>query len=498
MPKLTIYHRQHCFLSAILFFTAIVTHSQGRHLDITRSSTIDVVTKEEITQLGIGNMTEILRFAPNTHHLNSRVTTYDFDDPLIDKRTDKIFYDGKNQLAYVQAVTTNVSGETIAALEQVWKDKNLVQGYQWSNTSSNKYAYLYDEPTNKYLPQTFELNWQPKFIYIPPSPADIVDFDAAEYIRGLTNERAQVTGPSIMPDETYSSNGKSEINRRLEGTTRIKEEKIFDARGVLREYRYREVYPDDFVYEEITYYNCAGERIYFESTMYDDEDYEVELIDIIYKDGKPAGGIRDVDDYDEEGAIRFRQYYNPVSQRFEPRLMMDWEYDDYLFDLNEQRGPCDYPDYFSFGPRLILEDSYPERFSTIGGYASYTHMFGKHWGITGDLGLTVGSQFDNDYTKLNIMAGPTFFPCDHASFDDPFSVNAHLYVGLSSITSKYSNMGTDYKNSENYFTGLIGIDGFYNLNSKLSIKVGANYNLNFTEGNTSKNYLFDAGLAFRF
>lgn len=497
MPKLTYHQRRRCYLSATLFFIAIIAYPQKRLVDVTRSSTIDAITKEEIQQYGVANMTEILKFTPETHHLNSRTVTYDYDDPVIDKRIDRIFYDGKNQPAYIQSTTLNITGEIISAIEQILRDKVQVQGYKWLNMGGSQSAYLYDIATDKYLPQTFEQKWQPKFTYIPPATTQIQNFDVSEYLKGLAAERAQTTGSVTLPDQTYSKDGKVEVNRHSETNKLVKEEKVFDARGVLREYRLREIYPDDYVYEEITYYNCEGDRIYFESTLYDDEDYEVEIVDIIYKNGKPVAGIRDVDDFDGDGPIEFRHFFNPVTQKFEPRIM-DWDYDDYVFDMDDQLNPCDYPDYFMFGPRLILEDSYPERFSTYGGFVSYTHMLGKHWGITGDVGFTVGSQYDNDYSKINIMAGPTWFPCDMGSFSDPFSVNAHLYVGLFSITSKYSYQGNTNKNSENYFTGLIGIDGYYNLNPKLSIKVGANYNLNFQQGNTAKNYLFDAGVRIGF
>ena len=498
MPKLIIQRRRLCYLSVILFFISIAAHSQGKRLiDLRRAATVDVVTKEKIAQVGIYNMDEILRFDPVTHHLNSRQITYDYEDPVIDKRIDRIFYDGKNQPAYLQSTSININGEVIAAIEQVWRDNNQIQGYQWTNYNGRQSASLYDDATDKYLPQTFELKWQPKFTYTAPTIGEIQDFDAGEYLKTLSAERSQGDGTVTIPDQTYSPDGKVEFTRQLFENKMVKQERVFDARGVLREYRYKEIYSDDYMYEEITYYDCKGEIIYFEATLYDDEDYEVEMIDLIFKDGKPVAGIRDVDDFDEEGPIEFRHFYNPNTQRFEPRFF-DWEYDDYSFDMQDRLNPCNYPDYFSVGVRYILEDSYPERFGTIGGYASYTHMFGKHWGITGDVGLTVGSQFDNDYTKLNIVAGPTFFPCDYASFADPFSFNAHLYVGLSNITSKYNFMGNTDKNSESYFTSVIGIDGFYNFNKKLSVKAGANLNLNFQEGNTSKNYLFDLGVAYRF
>ena len=476
--------------------------AQGKiFVDMKRSSTVDVVTKEKIEQFNFRNLEDVLRFDPVTHHLNSRVITYDFNDPVIDKRVDKIFYDGKNQPAYLQSVTTNISGVTIEAIEEVWRNKDLVQGYQWRNFAGDQWARLYDDASNKYVPYNFQPQWRPMFVYTPPMATDIQIIDPSKWKTELANERAMPDGTTTLPNNTYSDNGRSEFKRWRNGDTRIKEQKIYDARGVLREYYYSETYPDDYMYEEITYYDCRGERIYFESTWYDDEDYEIDMVDIIYKNGRPVAGIRDVDDWDEEGPYRFRQYFNPSSQQFEYLLSPEWKYRDYVFNLKDWDDPCDRPDhYITIGPRLILEDTEPERFSTIGGQLSYTYMLGNKLGITADVGVTTGKQFDWRYTKLNAVIGPTLYPFNCAQLDDPFSINAHLYVGLSQIKGKYSMGSISYSSSDNYFTGVAGVDGFYNFTPRFSIKAGANLNMNFGKkgGDNSYNYLFDLGGKYSF
>jgi hypothetical protein len=167
--------------------------------------------------------------------------------------------------------------------------------------------------------------------------------------------------------------------------------------------------------------------------------------------------------------------------------------------MDKSNDPCDYPDHsITIGPRIILEDSYPERFSTIGGFVNYTYVLNQHWGLSADVGYTAGSQFDQDYTKLNIMAGPTWYPCTKHNLDDPFSFYAHLLGGYSTITSKYSSGTMTQKSSDGSFSAMFGLNGQYNFNSKFGIRVSANYNMNFTEGNTSNNYLFDAGLGLKF
>ena len=119
-------------------------------------------------------------------------------------------------------------------------------------------------------------------------------------------------------------------------------------------------------------------------------------------------------------------------------------------------------------------------------------------GISADLGLTKGSQFDNDYTKLNIMVGPTWYPCTKMNLDDPFSFSAHIFAGFSNITSKYTFNSMTTKTSEGSFSAMGGLDGYYNFNTKMAVRLSANYNINSKDGNTSNNYLFDAGLTFKF
>jgi len=471
--------------------------AQKQLVDIKRATSVDVVTKEQIEQFSFRNMEEILKFDPVNHHLNSRTITYDYNDPGIDKRVDKIFYDAQNNPSYLQSTTVNLNGIPVEAIEETWVNNRFVQGHSWGNINGKQWEDLYDSSgTGSTL--SFQGTWQPKYEYIPVSPLQI-KIDVSGWNKEVSDALAQPDGTITEPDHSYSPNGKAEIKRWKDGDVRVKEERVYDARGVLREYSYYEYYPDDFVYEETSYYNCRGEKIYFESTWYDDEDYEIEMIDIVYQDGKPAAGWRDTEDYDYVGQSRLRQYYNPATQQFEFLLWNAWKYNNYAFNLQDQDDPCDYPDdYFVVGPRLILEDSDPERFSTYGVFANYTALLNPHWGLSADAGFTVGKESDIKYTKINVMVGPTWFPCSRMDLDDPFSFSAHLFAGLSHVTSKYDFGGNAYSASGSSFAAMTGLDGYYNFSQKMGLRASANLNMNFASGNTTTNYLFDLGLRFSF
>ena len=84
--------------------------AQKRLVDMQRTTSIDVITKEKLVEVRYSNMTDLLRLSPETNHVNSRTITYDFKTNTIDKRTDVIYYDAKNNPSYMLSTTTNISG----------------------------------------------------------------------------------------------------------------------------------------------------------------------------------------------------------------------------------------------------------------------------------------------------------------------------------------------------------------------------------------------------
>ncbi|MFL5809967.1 MAG: hypothetical protein ACJ749_10635, partial [Flavisolibacter sp.] len=318
MPMLTSTIVWRAFATIVCLCLSVLLIAQKRLVDMQRTSTVDVVTKEKIEELRTGNMIDVLRLSPGTNHVNSRTITYDFDNSAADKRTDKIYYDALNHPSYMLSTTTNDLGIPIEAVEELRINKDLDRGWYWGKNTANQWTEVYDNAKNKFVPTDFMAEWKPQLTYIPPDPSTIQVIDHSKWTADLVAERSQSDGSISLPDKTYSSTGKADIKRWKDGNVRIREEKIYDARGVVREYVYRELYPDDYVYEETSYYNCHGEPIYFESTWYDDEDFEIDMIDIVFKDGQPVAGMRDVDDFDPEmGPMQFRQFFNPQSMKFE-------------------------------------------------------------------------------------------------------------------------------------------------------------------------------------
>ncbi|MGZ5255739.1 MAG: hypothetical protein ACXWCT_15130, partial [Flavitalea sp.] len=413
-------------LCLLVYLIAIAQYK--KRIDVTHSQSIEVVSSDKLQEFRVGNLTDVLRFDPKTHQLKSRTVTYDFPTGPIDKKIQMVQYDQRNQPAYTLVKTFDQSGSVITALEELRVNGDILKGQQWFG--DRKQAFLYNDARDRYETTTFNAQWQPAFVYTPPAITEI-NWQPNVALNQLINDiRIASPGQFTVADKTYSPDGKAEVSYSSGADMKVSEKKIYDARGVVREYHYRETYPDDYMYEEITYFDCEGIPVYFESTMYDDNDYEYKAIRMQFRNGQPEAGYYQVDDYDGE----FRQYYNPGTGQFEYLPGDDAAYMNYMFDMEEQFDPCDQPNHlFSFGPRIILEDSYPERFTTIGGYLQYTYMFNDKIGGTVDLGYTTGKQFDWQYNKLNILGGATYFPFDCLGLEDDFSLSVHALAGLSSL-----------------------------------------------------------------
>jgi hypothetical protein len=461
-------------------------------MDFQRSQSVDVVTREVIENVKTANVVDVLRFTPGNHHLNSRTTVYDYSKGDVDKNTMNVFYDNQNNPAYLESVFINNNGITIKGVEEVLVNKDLKQGYRWNNLEG-KSAQRYDDAADKYLDIEFTPNWKPMFHYDPIDPSAIQPMN-----KTLWHQKVQdifSLGEINRPVSDNVFGGKAEVvySKSRVKDMRIGETRLYDKRGTLREYIYNEYYSDDWVYEEITYYDCDGQILYFESTLYDDWDYEIEMVDVAYKNGKPVAGLRDVDDVDAS----FRQYYNPDTGEFEYVNMWNWDYAAYQWVIGMANAdePCDdfeYNDFFA-GPSLISEDSY-ERFNTIGVDLTYTRYLNPKIGLVGDIGITFGSQNNIDYTKLNLFAGITWLPCSKMGRDDKLCFSLQALVGVISITDKYNQS----KNTSSDLGGYLGAGLDYDLNKKWGVQGKAGWNPVFGDGNTANNYRAALGLRYSF
>lgn len=492
MQILSFFNWRRILITVLCLLVYLVTIAQfGKRIDVVHTQRIDVVTSDKLQEFKMGNLTDLLRIDPKTHQLKTRTVTYDYTSGPIDKTIQQVQYDQLNQPAYTLLTTIDQSGSVIRGLEELRVNGDITKGYQWFG--DRKLAFLYNDNKDRYEPADFTTQWAPQFTYVTPVTTQVQwqpDIQLDQRISGI---RSGSPGMISLPDKTYSDGGRAEINFASGADVRISEKKIYDARGVVREYHYVETYPDDFLYEEITYFDCEGVPVFFKSTLFDDEDYELEGVRMQFINGQPAAGYYQVEDFEGD----FRHSYNPVTGQFE--YMPGGDAWNYVFDMKDQLKSCDQPDHiFSLGPRLILEDSYPERFNTFGGYLQYTYMFNDKIGGTIDLGYTTGEQFDYQYNKINILGGATYFPFDCLGLDDDFSFSVHALAGLSSLTSEHNYGGMSYKNKSSCLTVYGGLDGYYNINKSWGIKLSADYNPNFQDGNTTNNYMFSLGASFRF
>ena len=480
-------------LSALLLFSfSQPAATQGRRLSFERSSSIDVITKEKIETVKTANVVDILKFSPTTHHLDSRVTTYNLRG-AVDKNRLTVFYDGQNQADYIRSEYIDPSGVTIRGMEESFVDKVLKQGYKWD--AKQKSAETYNEATRKYDPFRFTPNWKPVINYTPVAPTIIKPVDNSAWHMEVQDVIKKNNAVEAITKNSFG--GRGEVAYIGHDHMETTETKLYDAHGTLRQYIYREYYSDDWMYEEITDYDCDGYILYFESTLYDDWDYEISMVDIAFKDGKPVAGWRDVDDYDAD----FRQYYDPLTNQFEYINDNNEDYAYYRWKTGMEIAdePCDDFDYdwFFFGPSLISEDA-NKRFNTIGVEFTYTKFLSGEFGLTAASSITFGSQFNVDYTKINVFAGVTCMPFKGLKVADPLSVGLVLVAGLTSETDKYSQGNMSSKSSRSLPGGFLGLDVDYDISKKWGLQGMAGWNPAFPKGGVVSNYLLSAGLRYQF
>jgi hypothetical protein len=148
---------------------------------------------------------------------------------------------------------------------------------------------------------------------------------------------------------------------------------------------------------------------------------------------------------------------------------------------------------FFVGFSLIREDNGSNGFYTYGGQFSYTRDLCWRGGITGDVGINFGSDGVFDYTKINILAGGTYYPIKTAVPASDFSFSVHALAGISSIRSSYSGNS----NSNSNLTLDLGVGANYYFGQKLGLGLKAGYMPSFDKGNTSNNFRLGLGIDFR-
>ena len=77
-----------------------------------------------------------------------------------------------------------------------------------------------------------------------------------------------------------------------------------------------------------------------------------------------------------------------------------------------------------------------------------------------------------DYTKLNILTGPTYVPFKCAALNDCCTFSVHALGGLLNLTSKYGTMS----NTDSYFNLAVGPRFEYNFTKKIGVGTQIDWN----------------------
>lgn len=167
----------------------------------------------------------------------------------------------------------------------------------------------------------------------------------------------------------------------------------------------------------------------------------------------------------------------------------------------DSTGKTAYNDFpkndFFVGFSLIREDNGNNGFYTYGGEFAYTRNLCRRGGITGDVGVNFGSYNMVDYTKINILAGGTYYPIKKAVPASDFNFSLHALAGVSNIKSRYSIGSYSSSASNSYFTMDIGGGFNYYFGDKTGVGLRFGYMPAFSKGNTSNNFRVALGLDFR-
>jgi len=500
-------------LLSTLFFLLICQLSFSQrtpHIDVQATTPVTIVGTEQLANMrtiNIGNLTEKIYRDAKSNALIKKESNYNYSLSGLGQRNDVIFFNNTGKPSYINSQTFNSNGEVTFAIERIEVIKG-VETYEWNNTSGVISAIKYlGTPKNKETltaPQTYVPYYQPP----PINFTGLTPVNNNDWISNIMKKINLGTFSETLGNNDYGKGGSAFHDYKpFEGFKDIETETVQykDLNGVVRKEIYREYYKDGWMYEEVTYYDCSGKKIHFDSSVYDDYGDEWEYVELEYEDGKPVAGYRDVADEDEEGYYAFREYYNPTNDRFERDPLGDlatWgRYDDFSFDNEKLDDPCCNFKRFQvyIGPSLIMEDYYDdEKLNMWGVKAELTRFFSCKFGATLDVGYNFGNDEQNDYTKLNLLGGVTWAPVEKWGLDKRFTFTVHALAGVQFLKSKYEYMGYSDEQKYTSFTAAVGPRLDFKLSDKLYVGAGAEYMPVFGDDKTANNYRFFGGVRLSF
>ena len=132
-----------------------------------------------------------------------------------------------------------------------------------------------------------------------------------------------------------------------------------------------------------------------------------------------------------------------------------------------------------------------------GVHGQATYSFNPKWGATVGLGYNWAEQDMTKYSKLNILGGVTWTPCDRMALDDKFTFNVQALAGMQMLKSEYDMSGYSSSNKSTDFTAMIGPRVDYRLNPNWYLGAGFYYNPVFSD-NIAHNYQATFGVRYDF
>jgi hypothetical protein len=133
-----------------------------------------------------------------------------------------------------------------------------------------------------------------------------------------------------------------------------------------------------------------------------------------------------------------------------------------------------------------------------GAMVNYSWFIDRRFGATLEIGYNRGSIQMNDYSKLNLMGGITYVPCNRVGLSSEFTVSVHALAGMQFLKSEYSFGNNSFSNTDNAFTLALGPRLDYKFSGSIGAGLGIDYNPVFTDNNTANNFRLSAGIRFDF
>ncbi len=500
------------FLLFTLFFLLICqlsfSQKKPRLVQETPISTT-AISKDQIadvSSISYANVIEKIYRDQTSHAVIKTESNYNYSLSGGGQRRDVTFFNIDGKPSYINSQTFNKDGALTYAIERIEVIKGI-ETYAWNNNDGviSAIKYLGAEKNKETLtaPQTYQPYYQPPVINF----TGMTPIKNDDWISNILKKINLGTFSETLANSDYGKGGSAFHDYKpFEGFKDIETETVQykDLIGVVRKEIYREYYKDGWMYEEVTYYDCNGKKIHFDSSIFDDYGDEWEYMELEFVNGQPVAGYRDIADEDEEGYYEFREYYNPFKDRFEEDPSGDpaWsDYDDFSFDSGKLDDPCCNSKRFHvfIGPSLIMEDySDDEKFNMWGIKAELTRYFSCKIGATVDVGYNFGTIQETDYSKLNLLAGLTWAPNEKWGLDKKFTFSLHALAGVQFLKSKYEFMGYSDEQKNTAFTAAVGPRLDFKLKDKLYVGAGAEYMPVFGEDKTANNYRFFGGVRLSF